>query len=673
MARLPTVGGDEGNWGSILNEFLTVGHDSAGNNIRIEYAYNASATAQSMAHQTVAVNDTFQVSYFGSNRQDGSSAIWKCFATTGMGSLGAISYVSGTGIVLEGVNARFVLIPGPGNRVDIRACNIVCDGSTTGQQSRLASIISAAVARGYLLTGGGTFKSTETIDLRGCNCDFSMMKFQFGTPISNGSAVGTGDFYTGGLNGSQTGIVTQNVTLYDGTVVTLGIGIRAGGNSQNSLNHQQKLFVWGDGNSGFGWVSTVLGVRFEDDDSPMAEYKTEVAYCYVGVGLQGPAEKHIIQINAVYDVFASYLLASASADTLIVNLHATVCRAWYYEAEGTDTSVRLFLNVESNTWFGDTSPAVYLRNGKHTQIGGRWRAMNGLVGILVDKTSSVGVDTVTFDNLTFVHGYGTFLKVDRCRRISGRVVIKDIDDGPDSGGATPGPAVWLKRVFEAGSFHLSIGKCNNREGVRIGSTTDYYPIDCDFGPMSIDMGDTSPFNTNGTPSGSFPTTLKAVVIEKMQGGSLTLTQCKGQVELLADALEAEVLLPKSARRYTLTQDAASTSVVSYRGGVSVIADADGRTLTATQSGALFTNEGATGRADFTLPTALAGLEFNFYCQDTDGIRIIAAAGDTIRIGASVSAAAGRIDSTTIGSAVKLVAINATEWIAVTDSGTWTVT
>ena len=33
MTRLPTPGSDSGTWGETLNEFLQVGHDSAGNNI----------------------------------------------------------------------------------------------------------------------------------------------------------------------------------------------------------------------------------------------------------------------------------------------------------------------------------------------------------------------------------------------------------------------------------------------------------------------------------------------------------------------------------------------------------------------------------------------------------------------------------------------------------------
>ena len=98
-----------------------------------------------------------------------------------------------------------------------------------------------------------------------------------------------------------------------------------------------------------------------------------------------------------------------------------------------------------------------------------------------------------------------------------------------------------------------------------------------------------------------------------------------------------------------------------------------RTVGDVEAGYSFTNEGATARVDFTLPTAVAGLTYTFYCADTDGIRVIAATGDNIRIAANVSASAGRIDSTTIGSAVILLAINDTNWVAISSVGTWTVT
>lgn len=33
MSRLPTVGGDSGSWGDVLNDYLAVGHDTSGHNI----------------------------------------------------------------------------------------------------------------------------------------------------------------------------------------------------------------------------------------------------------------------------------------------------------------------------------------------------------------------------------------------------------------------------------------------------------------------------------------------------------------------------------------------------------------------------------------------------------------------------------------------------------------
>jgi hypothetical protein len=105
----------------------------------------------------------------------------------------------------------------------------------------------------------------------------------------------------------------------------------------------------------------------------------------------------------------------------------------------------------------------------------------------------------------------------------------------------------------------------------------------------------------------------------------------------------------------------------------VVANATGVSLTSADVGIVLTNEGATGEVNYTLPTAAANATYTFYCQDADGIKATAAAGDTIRIGASVSGTAGNVASTTIGSCIKLVAINATEWVAVSAVGTWVVT
>jgi hypothetical protein len=84
----------------------------------------------------------------------------------------------------------------------------------------------------------------------------------------------------------------------------------------------------------------------------------------------------------------------------------------------------------------------------------------------------------------------------------------------------------------------------------------------------------------------------------------------------------------------------------------------------------FTNEGATAMVTFTLPTAAANLDYTFYVQDADGVTVTANTGDTIRLAGSVTASAGSVSSTTIGSCIRLRAINATEWVAVSIVGTW---
>lgn len=96
-------------------------------------------------------------------------------------------------------------------------------------------------------------------------------------------------------------------------------------------------------------------------------------------------------------------------------------------------------------------------------------------------------------------------------------------------------------------------------------------------------------------------------------------------------------------------------------------------LTDVESGTLLTNEGTTAVNYHTLPTAAANVgPYTFVCQDADGIRIVANTGDTVRIFDKVSGAAGYAESTTIGSTVTFNAINATEWVAVSALGTWSV-
>ena len=97
-----------------------------------------------------------------------------------------------------------------------------------------------------------------------------------------------------------------------------------------------------------------------------------------------------------------------------------------------------------------------------------------------------------------------------------------------------------------------------------------------------------------------------------------------------------------------------------------------KTIVAAESRRLFTNEGATVEIVHNLPSAVKDLEYSFCVQDADGIQINAAAGDTIRLANQVSIAAGFVESAVVGSCVRLVAINATEWVAENIVGVWDV-
>lgn len=95
-------------------------------------------------------------------------------------------------------------------------------------------------------------------------------------------------------------------------------------------------------------------------------------------------------------------------------------------------------------------------------------------------------------------------------------------------------------------------------------------------------------------------------------------------------------------------------------------------ITASESNTVFTNEGATALNYHTLPTAVAGLTYTFYVSDSDGIRITANTGDIIKINGVASATAGYAECLAIGGSITLTAINATDWVATSVIGTWTL-
>jgi hypothetical protein len=82
-----------------------------------------------------------------------------------------------------------------------------------------------------------------------------------------------------------------------------------------------------------------------------------------------------------------------------------------------------------------------------------------------------------------------------------------------------------------------------------------------------------------------------------------------------------------------------------------------------------TNTGATGLVTLTLGSDWDG-PTTFAVTDADGLRINAPTGQTIRVGARVSASGGYIESTEVGAAVTLVRIGDATIAAVGGQEAW---
>lgn len=94
-------------------------------------------------------------------------------------------------------------------------------------------------------------------------------------------------------------------------------------------------------------------------------------------------------------------------------------------------------------------------------------------------------------------------------------------------------------------------------------------------------------------------------------------------------------------------------------------------VTAAASNTFYTNTGASGTVNFTLPTAAAGLTYTFYIDAAQTLTIIAGASTTIRSGSSVTTTAGNVTANTQGNLIRIVATSTTQWVAESITGTWT--
>lgn len=101
-------------------------------------------------------------------------------------------------------------------------------------------------------------------------------------------------------------------------------------------------------------------------------------------------------------------------------------------------------------------------------------------------------------------------------------------------------------------------------------------------------------------------------------------------------------------------------------------DMNGETFAGYQSGLTVTNLGATGNQVFNLPAAAVGMRFTFVLAAAQTIDINPQNDDKILgLGLTTSAGDAIRSNNIIGTAVELVAIDATNWLPISVVGAWT--
>lgn len=111
----------------------------------------------------------------------------------------------------------------------------------------------------------------------------------------------------------------------------------------------------------------------------------------------------------------------------------------------------------------------------------------------------------------------------------------------------------------------------------------------------------------------------------------------------------------------------------YLGGFlkTVTDDSDAHAVLVTESGTVLTNAGSGGAAAHTLPAAAAGLEYTFVVMAAQELRVTPAAGDVINIAGVAAEAAEYWTANAVGEVLHLIAVDGTNWVAISSTGTWT--
>ncbi len=120
------------------------------------------------------------------------------------------------------------------------------------------------------------------------------------------------------------------------------------------------------------------------------------------------------------------------------------------------------------------------------------------------------------------------------------------------------------------------------------------------------------------------------------------------------------------------ENSAQTAIATINQGIQVVAKTGNYQLLFTDSNGTFTNTGAAGEVDITLPASVVGQIFYFNIQAAQTLKVIASGTDKIRNAGTLSAAGGAASAATVGNSIVLICVAAGEWDVMSIVGTWTV-
>ncbi|HVS58531.1 MAG TPA: hypothetical protein VHD60_02200, partial [Candidatus Saccharimonadales bacterium] len=192
MTRLPTPGGDDGNWGTILNDFLSVSHGSDG---------GLATSAVSAAGAEMATNKNQANGYAG---LDGSGLI----ATSQLPGLGAyLGLYSGSMSVGSG-SSNIQAVTFDGITAQLGSDSLSWDSGTPGQVTILQTGVYSITAGVYWQDTGATGPLTVQI-LSSCEFNIADIRPAIGDGTTGSQQIVTAALYlqTGqnfGINVSQT-------------------------------------------------------------------------------------------------------------------------------------------------------------------------------------------------------------------------------------------------------------------------------------------------------------------------------------------------------------------------------------------------------------------------------------------------------------------------------------